>query len=118
MKKKLCAALAGAAAGAVNGLFGAGGGLLLVPLLTGLCRLEDRKAFATAIAVIAPLCAVSLIVYGFRGSLALRAALPCLAGGLLGGLTGGRLYGRIPSLWLHRILGLLILYGGGRNLLG
>ena len=118
MKKTLRAALSGAAAGAINGLFGAGGGMLLVPLLTGFCRLEDRKAFATAIAVIAPLCVVSLLVYGLRGDLELAAALPCLAGGLLGGLAGGKLYGRIPTVWLHRILGLLILYGGGRILLG
>ena len=118
MKKKLLSALAGAAAGAINGLFGAGGGMLLVPLLTRVCKIEDRKAFATAIAVIAPLCAVSLVVYGLRGELDLRAALPCLAGGLLGGLAGGKLYGRIPTLWLHRALGALILYGGARVLLG
>ena len=37
-------ALAGAAAGLVNGLFGGGGGMVLVPLLSGWCVLEERKA--------------------------------------------------------------------------
>ncbi len=109
-------ALSGAAAGALNGLFGAGGGMVLVPLLTRWCHVPDRKAFATAISIILPLCLVSLAVYALHGSLDLRAALPYLAGGLLGGLAGGKLFQRIPVLWLHRALGLLILYGGLRSL--
>ena len=34
--------------GAVNGFFGGGGGMILVPLLTGKCGLDQRKAFATS----------------------------------------------------------------------
>ena len=36
--------LAGALAGFINGFFGAGGGMVLVPLLIWLCRLEDKAA--------------------------------------------------------------------------
>ena len=43
------AALAGAAAGSVNGLFGAGGGMVLVPMLIRFGRLEDKKAFSSAV---------------------------------------------------------------------
>jgi len=118
MKATLRSAMAGAAAGAINGLFGAGGGMVLIPLLTKLCALEDRKAFATAISIILPLCMVSLFVYQRQGDLDLSGALPYLAGGLLGGTLGGKLYQKIQVIWLHRLLGLLILYGGGRMLLG
>ena len=48
--------LAGALTGAVNGFFGGGGGCVLVPLLAGLCSVEQKKAFATSVAVIFPLC--------------------------------------------------------------
>ena len=109
-------ALAGGAAGLVNGLFGGGGGTVLVPLLTGLCKLEQRQAFATSVAVIAPLCALSAAVYWFRGGLGLMLALPYLLGGLLGGWVSGKLFSRLKPLWLRRGFALLLLYGGWKAL--
>ena len=47
--------LAGAGAGAVNGLFGAGGGMVLVPLLHLLTDVEDTEIFSASIAIIAPM---------------------------------------------------------------
>lgn len=68
--------LAGAAAGLTNGFFGGGGGSVLVPMLTRVCGLDQRRAFATSVAVILPLCALSAAVYLLRGGLDLSAALP------------------------------------------
>ena len=115
--KKLWYAAAGAAAGLVNGFFGGGGGMILVPLLTGKCKLDQRRAFATSVAVIAPLCALSAGIYLLRGSLNLSLALPYLAGGLVGGLIGGKLFKKLSMKWLRRAFALLILYGGARSLL-
>ena len=111
-------AAAGAAAGLVNGFFGGGGGMVLVPLLAGWCRLGQRKAFATSVAVILPLCALSAAIYLFRGGLDMQAALPYLLGGLAGGLLGGKLFKRLNMIWLRRGFALLILYGGIKALLG
>lgn len=115
--KKLWYAAAGAAAGLVNGFFGGGGGMVLVPLLAGKCGLEQRMAFATSVAVIAPLCALSAGIYWFRGDLDFTIALPYLAGGLVGGLIGGKLFKKLSMKWLRRAFALLILYGGVRSLL-
>ena len=52
-------AAAGILAGAANGCFGGGGGMVLLPLLTRWCHVEEKRAFATCVAVILPFCVVS-----------------------------------------------------------
>jgi len=111
------AAVAGVAAGLVNGFFGGGGGMVLVPMLTGKCGLDQRRAFATSVAIILPLCVLSSVIYFFRGGLDLTTALPYLAGGLVGGYLGGKLFKGLNMDWLRRGFALLILYGGVKSLL-
>ena len=114
---RLRSAAARGAAGLANGFFGGGGGMILVPLLTRWCGLDQRRAFATSIAIILPLCALSSAIYFLRGGLDLTAALPYLAGGLAGGFLGGRVFKRLNMTWLRRAFALLILYGGVKALL-
>ena len=92
------AAAAGAAAGLANGFFGAGGGMLLVPLLAGWCRLPGKTCFTTALAVMLPLTLVSLAIYWHSGQLPFSLAWPYLAGGFLGGVGGGLLLRRVSGL--------------------
>lgn len=113
-KSKLRYLLAGALAGLTNGLFGGGGGSVLVPLLTRYCGLSQRKAFATSVAVILPLCVLSVAIYFFRGGLDLMTALPYLIGGAAGGWAGGRWFRGMRMGWLRRAFGLLLIYGGVR----
>lgn len=109
-------ALAGAAAGIVNGLFGAGGGMVLIPLLTALTDLKDREVFPASISIMLPMCLVSLAIGSAGTALPWRSALPYLIGSAIGGVLSGVLGKHIPTVWLHRILGILILYGGWRYL--
>ena len=115
--KKIWYIAAGAAAGLVNGFFGGGGGMILVPLLSGKCGLAPRRAFATSVAVIAPLCALSAGIYFLRGSLDLLLALPYLIGGMVGGIIGGKVFRRMSVKWLRKGFALLILYGAVKSLL-
>ena len=112
---KLWAALAGFAAGAVNGLFGAGGGMLLVPLLSASGEYTETEVFSSSIVIILPICIVSLLINGQEG-LYFAQALPFLLGSIPGGLAAGLWGQKIPVVWLHRFLGVLILYGGVRYL--
>ena len=91
--------------------------MILVPLLAGKCGLTQKKAFATSVAIIAPLCALSAGIYWFRGGLDIMVALPYLVGGLIGGLIGGKLFKKLSMKWLRRAFALLILYGAVRSLL-
>ena len=109
--------LAGGAAGLANGLFGGGGGMVFLPLMSRSADLSKRQLFATCVAVIFPVCAVSAAVHFFRSGISLSQALPYLAGGLLGGFLGGRLYGRISTRWLRRIFALFLFYAGVKYLL-
>ncbi|MBM6871714.1 sulfite exporter TauE/SafE family protein [Pseudoflavonifractor phocaeensis] len=115
--KHLWALLAGAAAGLLNGLLGGGGGMVLVPLLREKCGLDQRRAFATSVAVILPLCALSAGIYLWRSGMDWGAAWPYLAGGLAGGWLAGRCFRRLPMDGLRRAFGLLLLWGGLRSLL-
>ena len=108
--------LAGAAAGTVCGLLGAGGGMVLVPLLSRLTPLEEEQIFPASVAVILPVCLISLTVTAVTGSAAWREALPWLPGSALGGLLAGFFGRKIPVKWLHRVLGFFILWGGIRYL--
>ena len=110
------AVIAGACAGAVNGLFGAAGGMVLIPLLTSLTDLEEKEIFPASISIILPICLVSLGWTFFSGALDTSAALPYLFGSAAGGFLAGKWGQNIPAKWLHRSLGILILWGGIRYL--
>ena len=104
--------LAGICAGAVNGLFGTGGGMVLVPLLTALTDLEDEAIFPSSVSIILPICVISLFCSKNVDTLSFMSILPYLLGSAAGGILCGLLGKRIPTKWLHRILGILILWGG------
>lgn len=115
MSGKILLSIAASAAGAINGLFGAGGGLVLVPLLGEKVGLDEQERFPSSIAIMAPVCIVSLLVSGQWG-LTFSQLFPYLLGSIIGGVAAGLWGRRIPQVWLHRFLGGVILWGGFRFL--
>lgn len=113
--RKILLSIAGSAAGLVNGLFGAGGGMVLVPMLGEKSGLTEEERFPASVAIIAPICIVSLLFSG-KWNLRFSQVLPYLLGSALGGIAAGLWGQRIPTIWLHRFLGVLILWGGIRYL--
>ena len=117
MKHLWAARIAGGAAGLANGLFGGGGGMVFLPILSRWGNLRERKLYATCVGVIFPVCLVSAAVYVFRGGVSLMTALPYLAGGLVGGWLGGTLYGNVPTRWLKWLFAGFLFYAGVKYLL-
>ena len=62
LSKKTGATISGTAAGATNGLFGAGGGMVLIPLLSALAGITGTDLFPNSVAVILPISLVTLSV--------------------------------------------------------
>ncbi len=109
-------AAAGAAAGLVNGIFGGGGGMVLLPLLAADGGLSRRGAFATCVAVILPMSAVSAALYCLQVRPDTMILLPCLLGGVLGGVISGLTFEKVPVRILKAIFGAFLIYGGVRYL--
>lgn len=116
MKGWLGYAAAGLGAGTLNGLFGAGGGMVLVPLLSLMTDLKEEQMFSTSVVVLLPICVISLLFAHGWEQFSFIQALPYLLGSAVGGGMAALWGKRIPSLWLHRALGILILWGGIRYL--
>lgn len=115
-KEKIKLAVGGVAVGLVNGLFGAGGGILAVPLLQK-AGLSKKDSHANAVAVILPITVLSAVLYLIKGNVTVAEALPYLPAGVVGALIGTYCLKKISALWLKRIFGLFVIYAGVRLLL-
>ena len=104
------------AAGWVNGIFGAGGGMLLVPALKK-SGLEQHQAHAASLFAAFSLSVVSVLLYLSQGRFSPEGVVSYLPGGVLGALTGALLMEKIPPAWLRRVFGGFLLFAGGRLLL-
>lgn len=120
MKEKKIRTLKNAAVGAVsglmNGLFGAGGGAVAVPLLEH-SGLEPRKSHATSVALIFFLSISAAVGYYLGGNIDLGLILPLLPGGFFGAVLGSILLNKTDNGLLRRIFGALLIISAGRMLL-
>jgi len=106
----------GLVVGLANGLFGAGGGTVLVPALERFKPLETHKAHATALAVILPLSIVSAVVYVWGVEVDWPAVGLVSAGGVVGGVLGAKLLNKLSAGWLNMLFGLFLAVGAIRML--
>jgi len=74
-RERFAAIAGGVAAGAAGGLFGVGGGIVLVPILVGYFRLTQHQAHGTSLAVIGATALASVVVYGAHHQVAWLTAL-------------------------------------------
>ena len=86
----------GLAAGLLSGLFGVGGGTVIVPLLVLSLGFDQRLAAGTSLAAIVPTATVGVISYAVHGSVAWIPALILAAGAVVGAQAGTWLLPRMP----------------------
>jgi uncharacterized membrane protein YfcA len=100
--------LGGVAAGLAGGLFGVGGGIVLVPLLTARYGLTQHQAHGTSLAVIGITAAAGLVVYGVFDQVAWRTAAVVAVTSMIFAGYGARLAARTPSVGLARAFAVLL----------
>lgn len=100
--------------GLLNGLFGSGGGTLLVPGMIFLLGIEEHRAHATTISVILPLAIVSTYIYYKSGIMSLGITLKVAIGGVVGGYIGAKLLNKIPSSVLRKIFAVFMMIAAFR----
>ncbi|MBC8587038.1 sulfite exporter TauE/SafE family protein [Paratissierella segnis] len=96
--------------GFINGIFGSGGGTIIVPSMVFLLNMEDYKAHATAISIILPLSIISTVIYFFHNTIPISVALKVAIGGLIGSYIGAKILNKIPTNILRKIFGCVIIY--------
>lgn len=100
--------LIGLICGFLNGLFGAGGGSVVVPAMEKFLHVDAKKSHATAIGIILLMSLISSFMYIKRGFFDLRLWMLVTVGGVVGGLIGANALSKIPKRWLKLIFGSVI----------
>ncbi len=116
IKNNLKVGSLGIIVGLVNGVFGAGGGMIAVPLLKSQ-GLKQKDAHANAVAVILPITVLSAILYLARGNVVISDSLAYIPTGLIGSVIATFALQRFSNKWLQKIFALFMIYAGGRLLM-
>lgn len=99
----------GAVAGVLNGLFGVGGGVVMVPAMVIAVAFQQRRAHATSLAAIGPIAMVGAVAFIGAQSVDVAAALVLVIASVAGVQLGTRLMGRLPERRLSQLFGLFLI---------
>jgi uncharacterized membrane protein YfcA len=111
--------LIGLVAGALSGVVGIGGGIIIVPALVYLAHMDQRRAQGTSLGVLLiPAGIFAFMEYYRAGQVDLKIVALVCGGFLIGGYFGGMLAQHLPEAVLRRIFAGLMIVVGVRMLWG
>jgi uncharacterized membrane protein YfcA len=113
-KSILKLALIGVVTGLCNGLFGSGGGTIVVPAMEKFLGVEEHKAHATAILIILPLTIISMILYTMNGYLDFPLVWKVSLGGIAGGIIGAAILKKLSGKVIKKIFGVFMIIAAVR----
>ena len=100
----------GILAGIICGLFGTGGGMILVPSFVYILKIEPKRARATSICCMLVMVITSSIFYYSNNYINWEAGLLCAIGGIFGGYWGAKILKKIPDYILKIAFICFLLY--------
>ena len=95
----------GTVAGVANGLFGSGGGTVVVPAMIFLLEEDEHRAHSTALLIILPMTMVSAYFYLAKSFVDWNITWKAMVGGVIGGAVGAFLLNKCPSKVLRKVFG-------------
>ena len=107
----------GLIAGLISGLFAAGGGMIVVPALIHLFKLEDAKARATSVFAILPMVITSGIFYYRNDYIDWNLGIKCALGGTIGGIIGAKLLKKMSTKTLKIMFLIFLIYTSVRMIM-
>lgn len=120
MSELLISAVFALVAGTVIGLFGAGGSIMMVPILTYALKMPLKVAIGMTLMIEAATGFVASWNHGRKGNTQIRAAIPFALAGMVGSFTGGYLTKYIPTPVLLTVFGATVILAAAmliRNIL-
>jgi len=111
--------LVGIAAGVCAGMFGIGGGLIIVPALVFFFGMSQHSAVGTSLgAILLPVGALGAYVYWKNGHVNVAYAAWIAAGLVLGAFLGAKLVQPVSDLTLRRMFGVFMIIAAAKMLWG
>lgn len=108
----------GVGAGVMSGVFGIGGGVVLVPALTAVLGMSQHRAHATSLAAIVLTALAGVVGFAVRGSVDLEASAFVAVGAVAGALVGARFMAGVSPRRLQIAFGVLLLIVAVQMLIG
>lgn len=96
--------------GFVSGFFGAGGGLIILPALIRILKIDEYKARGTTLATILIAILISAIFYTKYNYFNLELSIKVAIGGIIGGILGAKLVKKISKFWLSIIFDIFLIW--------
>ena len=100
----------GVAAGILSGLFGIGGGTVLVPLFIYIMKMDIHTATGTSLAVIIPTTIIGALSHHFAGQVDWKAALIVAVLAAIGVYAGVRLNVMLPAHVLQKVFAVFLFF--------
>ena len=114
MAKKI---ILGLIAGIICGLFGTGGGMILVPAFIYMLKIEPKKARATSLFCMLIMVIVSSIFYYKNNYIEWKVGVLCAIGGIVGGYLGAKILKKVPDYVIKIAFTIFIAYYSFRMLI-
>ncbi len=108
----LIAAAIGLVSGVFSGIFGVGGGVVMIPGMVYLMKLPIKTAIGTSLALIVPTAIAGAAKHTHAGNVDFKVVLMIAPLAIAGGIGGAMLAQKLPADTLKRVFGCFIIFVG------